>query len=79
MKKIQIRPVRHLIVLIALFVFFNLLNAGSIVYYKTGWNELLSEMDFILMLTLGTYFLYLMVRIFILSAFTNSWNRFLRS
>jgi len=61
MKKIQIRPLRHLIVLIALFVFFNLLNAWSIVHYKTAWSELTSEMGFVLLLTSGAFLIYIVI------------------
>jgi len=67
MKRIQIKPLSQIIILMALFVFFNLLNVWSIFHYKTAWNELYREMDFVLLLTGGTYFLYLVIRIFILS------------
>ncbi|WP_163712406.1 hypothetical protein [Mangrovibacterium lignilyticum] len=68
MKKVQINPLRQLMILIVIFLFFNLLNAGSILYYKTDWNELYSEIDFVLVLTTGGYLGYVVISL-ILNSF----------
>ncbi len=66
MKTIQINLHKQLQILLSLFFFFNLLNVISIVYYKTEWNELFREMDFVIFLTIGAYFTYLFVKLFII-------------
>ena len=67
MKTIQIKPLAQLKTIGILFLFFNLLNAGSILYFKTNRSEFFSEMDFVALLTLGAYFAYLIIRIFVWS------------
>ncbi len=65
MKSITIHPRREFIIWLIIFILSNLLNAYSIIHYKTKWIELITQLGYVFVLSLLVYFLVALIRLII--------------
>jgi hypothetical protein len=63
MKSITFHPRREFIIWLILFILSNLLNAYSIIHYKTRWIELFTQLGYVFVISLLVYFLIALIRI----------------
>lgn len=61
MKTIVLKPLKEIKIWLSIFLIGNLINVVSIMGYKTSWNELYTQLDFVFFMSC---FLYLLVIIF---------------
>jgi hypothetical protein len=65
MKPITIHPRREFIIWLIAFLFSNLLNVYGIIHYKTSWMELVTQIGYVLVLSLLFYFLVALIRLIV--------------